>query len=100
MLGQIPGNQRFVASGDLGRSGKPKRVFLIATKSIAATASVLSLHNGTSASAEEFIGFEGDMGSRNVYELGRGIRFPNGCYVACGAGSGTTYAVIVYQEEQ
>lgn len=96
---QIPGNQRFTASGDLGRAGKPKRVYLVSMASEASTAGVLKLRDGTSTGGTEYIGFEGNAGSSNAYNLGKGIRFENGCYVHCGATSGVTYAVVVYHEE-
>ena len=102
MLGQVPGNSRFTAGGELGRSGKPKRVFFISVASQASTAGTLALYNGTSASGDKYVGDIGaTAGSGGLYDLGgHGIRFENGCYVACSANSGVSYALIVYQEEQ
>ena len=99
--GQVPGNQRFTASDDLGTAGKPKRVFLISMESEASTAGVLYLRDGTASGDTAFVTCQGNAGSGNIFDLGHnGIRFPKGCYVQCGATSGVTYAVIVYQEEQ
>ena len=102
MFGQVPGNSRFTAGGNLGRAGKPKRVFFISMASEAGTAGILSLYNGTSASGEKYLGdLVGVAGSGNCMDLGcNGIRFEYGCYIGAGAASGLSYAVIVYQEEQ
>jgi len=101
MLGQVPGNQRFTASGDLGRSGKPKRVFFVSMASEISTAGVITLRNGTAVGSTAYANLEGNAGSGNLFDIGHnGIRFEAGCYVHCSATSGVTYAVIVYQEEQ
>ena len=101
MYGQVPGNQRFTSSGNLGRTGKPKRVFLVSMASEISTAGVITLRNGTAVGSTAYANLEGNAGSGNIIDLGdKGIRFEDGCYVHCSATSGVTYAVIVYQEEQ
>ena len=102
MLGQVPGNERLTESGDLGLTGKPKRIFYVVVGPEAATAGVLALHNGTSTSDDKYVGdLVATAGTANLFDLGHnGYRFPAGCYVSCSATSGVSYANIAYQEEQ
>lgn len=102
MWGQIPGNSVITTSGVLGNSGKPKRVFFVSIVPEAATAGVLALYNGTGTGDDKFVGdLVAPAGTGALFDLGdKGIRFDKGCYVSCGATSGVSYAVIVYQEEQ
>jgi hypothetical protein len=95
------GVQRFVAGGVLGREGKAKRVFFIHTLNHASTGGTVTLHNSTSAASTVNVLWThyGVTGSDNTSEIGEGVLFNQGCYVALSAGSGCAYAVIGYQEE-
>lgn len=98
---QVPGNEYFEASGDLGVKGQPKRVFFASILSEASTGAVLTLRDGTATGDSAFVTLNGSAGSGSLHDLSHtGIRFPRGCYVHAGAESGLTNAVIVFQEEQ
>ena len=63
---QVPGNEYFEASGDLGNSGKPKRVYFVSMLSEANTGAVLTLRNGTATGDSAFVTLNGVAGSGSV----------------------------------
>lgn len=89
-----------VASGTdvaVGVSGKATRVFSINFVS-GATAGVVLLRNGTSASGTAYIREDGVISSGKTASYGQtGILFPGGCF--CDVDANVTAAVISYAQE-
>ena len=76
----IPGIQTRTTDGVIGTSGKPIRVFWIHLIS-GGTASVLAVHNGTSASDTQILSLTGTISTGATFNFAGGARFPAGCYV-------------------
>lgn len=77
----IPGSVRLTSSNTIGTSGLPVRVYSVSLIS-GASASVLSLYDGTSASGNQQVSFTGTSNTGSVLNFAGGLRFPNGCYVS------------------
>src|SRR4051812_37811186 len=97
---QNAGSQLFTADGAVGTSGVAARVFTVhVISSSGATAPVLALRNGTSASATVYIQQTGTatVGAGNTFHFGtQGVLFPAGCF--CDVDSNTTSALVVYNQ--
>lgn len=92
------GSARIAASGVVGLSGKPVRVYSITVKS-GGTAGVVQLFNdinGSTAANEKFI-MTGTISTGATVAFGnRGKFFPAGCY--CAIDANVVYADVDYEQ--
>lgn len=96
---QNSGSQALVSGTDavVGTSGKPIRVFCINFLS-GATAGVVILRNGTSASGTVFVTENGVISSGKTIQYGQtGILFPSGCFAD--VDTNVTGGVISFSQE-
>jgi len=92
----VPGTQLITEDGVLGTSGKPIRVFSVHLIS-GATASELTLRNGTLVSSTIYAQETGTADTGATFNYNGGVRFPAGCFVDVDANA--TSALFVYTEE-
>lgn len=93
----MAGQKTLSASGVLGVSGKPVRVFGYTMRSNATSAGVVQLYDGTDANGQERWKGSGNIDDGSVEVFPRvGKYFPTGCYVALD--SGVTYADFDYEQ--
>jgi hypothetical protein len=93
------GTQQLTASGVVGTSGAPIRVWKWTIGS-GGTAGLAKLRSGTTASGVIFAEDTGtiNIGGRNLTDFGAtGLFFPNGCY--CEMDVNTTAVTIAYTQE-
>lgn len=89
--------QRLTASGVVGTSGQPTRVFSIQCTAFGSAAD-FNLRNGTSASGTIYIKIAVAKPSNTDDNFGaRGHLFPNGCYYEL-TGAGADSFVISYSQ--
>lgn len=76
----LPGSQRITTSDSaIGPAGKPIRLFCVSLIS-GATASVLSLLDGTSTGGSQQVSITGTISTGVVINFAGGLRFPNGLF--------------------
>ena len=75
----LPGSVRITADSVILESGKPVRVYWVSLVS-GATASVLSLKNGTTSSGTEYISITGTANTGIVVNFAGGALFPGGLF--------------------
>lgn len=92
----ITGIQTRTTDGVIGTSGSPIRVFWIHIIS-GGTASVLAVHNGTSASGTQILSLTGTASTGATFNFAGGARFPAGCYLNVDAN--VTSVTVGYTEE-
>ena len=92
----VPGVTRLAADGLVGSSGKPIRVFFAHLVS-SATASTVSLKNGTTSSGTAYAQIDGIASQGVTLNFAGGMRFPGGCFLD--ADANISYCVVGYTEE-
>lgn len=77
----MAGSTRITASGVVGVSGKPVRIYGFTARSGASGPGIVTLYNGTSTSGTEKYRFQGniDASADKVFAT-EGKHFPGGCY--------------------
>ena len=95
----LPGTQQFAGNNPLavGVSGQPVRVYSVELIS-GATASTVTLYNGTSAVVgNTYAQIDGTASKSTLINYAGGKRFPAGCYLGTDANTG--YITVVYTME-
>ena len=97
MPNQSSGSVRLTADNPVGPSGKPIRVFS-ATQLSGATAGILVLRNGTSASGPAYVQKTAPVVSNtDTVNFENGLRFPDGCWFD--KGTNVTAVVVEFVVE-
>ena len=93
----LGGTKQLTASGEVGATGKPVRVFLIVALS-GGTAGVSTFKNNGSSGTTLFTATCATVSTDNIFNLGnRGMLFPLGCYWTKDAN--TTDVKVSYENE-
>ena len=87
----LSGSTRLVTSTTVGKSGSPFRLFNLHVIS-GGTASVISVRNGTSASAAIWVKETGTANTGATFDYGEGILLSSGCFISTDA---NTTSVII-----
>ena len=97
-----PGTKIMTAPGAVGTSDAsgrvfPVRVYFVSMVATAATAGILSLYNGTSASGTTCLQLRALATSADTIDIGYGLLFTSGCY--CDFTTGSMNVSIIYHQE-
>ena len=90
------GATRLTADGVVGVSGKKIRVYGIIVHS-GGTGAVVTLHNGTSGSGDEYDEINGTANVSKRISYPGGLLFSAGCFY--NEDANTTYSTIIYEQE-
>ncbi len=90
------GSTRLTADGVVGVSGSPTRIYSIIVKS-GGTAAQVTIHNGTTGGADEFMQIDGTVNAAVITNFAGGLFLPAGGF--CNVDANTTYATILYTTE-
>lgn len=90
-------SQLVTADIAVGTSGSAVRVFNMHVISTGGGGAIISLRNGTSASATAFVTETATVSTGKTFDYGvKGILFPSGCF--CDVDANTTSVLVAYSQ--